>query len=120
MATILSEGIDAAARYDLGEYPDLNATLLLDEYLLSVATSEFVQRHPQLLEAALHRQCIAMGRVALTLDHLQQGSGSDRRCAHPRWSETAASRWSARSMAGARVPAIPPAARRVAARAGEV
>jgi DNA-binding transcriptional LysR family regulator len=126
MATILSEGIDAAIRYGFGEYRDLESTLLLDEYLLPVASPEFVTCHPQLrgpsdldsamllhdalawpgaspdaewqhwlgavgadsmplthgrrfnmaqlaVEAALNGQGIAMGRLALVLDHLQTG-----------------------------------------------
>lgn len=126
MATVLREGIDAAIRYDLGEYKDLESTLLLDEYLLPVATPEFVTAHPQLgtpadldgstllhdafawpgasadaewrhwlqqvgassvalaqgkrfnmaqlaVEAALAGQGIAMGRLALVLEHVQVG-----------------------------------------------
>jgi len=126
MATVLREGIDAAIRYDLGEYKDLDCTLLLDEYLLPVASPEFVSTHPQLgrpedldgsmllhdasawpgasadaewrhwlqetgidsvalaqgrrfnmaqlaVEAALAGQGVAMGRLALILEHLQEG-----------------------------------------------
>jgi LysR family transcriptional regulator, glycine cleavage system transcriptional activator len=126
MATVLNEGIDAAIRYDPGEYRDLEATPLLDEYLLPVASPAFVQAHPRLrgpadldgsmllhdaiawpgvapdaewrcwlsavgidasdlahgrlfnlsqlaVAAALDGQGVAMGRVALVLDHLEAG-----------------------------------------------
>jgi LysR family transcriptional regulator, glycine cleavage system transcriptional activator len=127
MATVLNEGIDAAVRYDPGDYRDLEATLLLDEYLLPVASPAFVQAHPQLrgpedldgsmllhdaiawpgvepvaewrcclealgvetaglmqghrfnlsqlaVAAALDGQGIAIGRTALVLEHLRDGS----------------------------------------------
>jgi len=51
-ATILSEGIDAAVRYDLGHYHDLESELLLDEYLLPVASPRFVEAHPQIQQPA--------------------------------------------------------------------
>lgn len=126
MATVLRESIDAAIRYDLGDYKDLESTLLLDEYLLPVASPEFLETHPNLrgpgdlddamllhdarpwpdaasdaewrhwlaetghmtialgqgrrfnmaqlaIEAALAGQGIAMGRLALVLEHLQEG-----------------------------------------------
>lgn len=126
MATVLREGIDAAVRYDLGEYKDLESILLFDEYLLPVASPDFIRAHqpfgaPQDLEgamllhdalawpdakpnaewqfwlqevgagviplgqgkqfnmaqlaveAALAGQGIAMGRLALVLEHLQSG-----------------------------------------------
>lgn len=126
MATVLRESIDAAIRYDLGEYKDLDSTLLLDEYLVPVASPEFLRAHPNLrspadldgsmllhdtlawpnsasdaewhhwldavaarpiplgqgrrfnmaqlaIEAALAGQGIAMGRLALVLEHLQEG-----------------------------------------------
>lgn len=126
MATVLSEGIDAAIRYDLGEYRDLESTHLLDEYLLPVASPGFIQAHPELrcpadlddamllhdssawpgaspeaewkhwlrsagvdtaslaqgkrfnmaqlaVDAALNGQGVAIGRLALVIDHLQEG-----------------------------------------------
>lgn len=126
MATVLREEIDAAIRYDLGEYRDLESVHLLDEYLLPVASPDFVQAHPRLrgpadldgsmllhdavawpgasadtewrcwldavgakevsitqgrrfnmaqlaVEAALNGQGIAIGRLALVIDHLQEG-----------------------------------------------
>lgn len=126
MATVLKEGIDAAIRYDLGTYRDLESSLLLDEFLLPVASKSFLDAHPGLrtpadldgtmllhdafawpgaaidaewqhwlrsvgvevpsvaqgrqfnmaqlaVEAALNGQGIAMGRLALVLDHLQEG-----------------------------------------------
>jgi LysR family transcriptional regulator, glycine cleavage system transcriptional activator len=126
MATVLSEGIDAAIRYDPGDYRDLVATPLLDEYLLPVASPAFVRAHPRLrspadldgsmllhdaiawpgiepdaewrcwlnaigvdatgltqgrrfnlsqlaVAAAIDGQGVAMGRIALVLDHLQGG-----------------------------------------------
>lgn len=125
MATVLREGIDAAIRYDLGEYRDLESTLLLDEYLLPVASQTFLDANPQLrnpsdldgsmllhdalawpgasadaewrhwlrsagidaapltqgkqfnmaqlaVEAALNGQGVAIGRLALVLDHIQE------------------------------------------------
>ena len=126
MATVLNEGIDAAIRYGLGEYRDLESTPMLDEYLLPVASPAFLSAHPNLtgvadldgsvllhdalawpgasadaewrhwlraagaddaplaqgrqfnmaqlaVEAALNGQGIAMGRLALVLEHLQAG-----------------------------------------------
>lgn len=126
MATVLNEGIDAAIRYDPGEYRDLEATPLLDEYLLPVASPAFVRAHPRLrgpadldgsmllhdaiawpgiepeaewrcwlsavgvdvsgmahgrrfnlsqlaVAAALDAQGVAMGRIALVLEHLHSG-----------------------------------------------
>lgn len=128
MATVLREGIDAAIRYDLGAYRDLESEHLLDEYLLPVASREFVKAHPQLrtpadldpsmllhdalawpdaspdaewrhwfgavgvdggaitatrgrrfnmaqlaVEAALNGQGVAIGRLALIIDHLREG-----------------------------------------------
>lgn len=46
-ATVLSQGIDAAIRYDLGDYRDLESTLLLDEYLLPVASPSFFDNNPK-------------------------------------------------------------------------
>ena len=39
---------DAAIRYDLGHYPDLESTVVLDEYLLAVASPAFLDAHPAL------------------------------------------------------------------------
>lgn len=50
MSTVLNERIDAAIRYDLGTYRDLQSTPLLDEYLLPVASPSFMTAHPELLE----------------------------------------------------------------------
>ncbi len=48
LATMLSEGTDIAIRYDLGEYTDLEPVLLMDEYLLPVASPQFMAKHPDL------------------------------------------------------------------------
>jgi DNA-binding transcriptional LysR family regulator len=40
--------VAAAVRYDLGQYPDLLATEILDEWLLPVASPAFLAAHPQL------------------------------------------------------------------------
>jgi DNA-binding transcriptional LysR family regulator len=40
--------VAAALRYDLGQYPDLLATEILDEWLLPVASPAFLAAHPQL------------------------------------------------------------------------
>ncbi len=126
MATVLKESIDAAIRYDLGNYRDLESALVLDEYLIPVASPDFVAAHPHpngvadldgstllhdafawpgaaadaewrhwlretgadetslaqgrqfnmaqlAVEAALNGQGIAIGRLALVLEHLQAG-----------------------------------------------
>lgn len=39
-------GIEAAVRFDLGGYRDLTATVFLDEWLVPVASPEFLARHP--------------------------------------------------------------------------
>lgn len=127
MATLLQEKIDAAIRYDLGGYRDLESMPLLDEYLVPVATPAFLRANPGLrgpgnldgsmllhdalawpgiepeaewrcwlaeagvevpslsqgrrfnlsqlaVAAALDGQGVAMGRVALVLEHLRAGS----------------------------------------------
>lgn len=51
-ATLLREGIDAAIRYDPGRYHDLEATPLLSEYLVPVASPDFVQAHSTLSDPA--------------------------------------------------------------------
>jgi len=51
-ATLLREGIDAAIRYDLGSYPDLESSVVLDEYLLPVASPAFLDSHPELVVPA--------------------------------------------------------------------
>jgi LysR family transcriptional regulator, glycine cleavage system transcriptional activator len=45
---MMEEEIDAAVRYDLGQYSDLEVIPLLDEYLLPVASPAFVAAHPEL------------------------------------------------------------------------
>ena len=42
--------VAAAVRFDLGEYPDLQATRFLDEWLVPVASPAFLAAHPQLRE----------------------------------------------------------------------
>lgn len=41
-----AEGIDVAVRYDPVRYSQLQADVLLDEYLIPVATPEYLARHP--------------------------------------------------------------------------
>ena len=48
-------GIEAAVRFDLGGYHDLSATEFLDEWLIPVASPEFLARHPG-ITAAQHLQ----------------------------------------------------------------
>ena len=43
---MVRDGIEAAVRFDLGGYRDLNATVFLDEWLIPVASPEFLARHP--------------------------------------------------------------------------
>jgi len=43
-----ADGLEAAIRYDLGGYEDLKADLLLDEYLIAVASPDYMRRHPPL------------------------------------------------------------------------
>lgn len=43
---MVRDGVEAAVRFDLGHYPDLNATVFLDEWLVPVASPEFIQQHP--------------------------------------------------------------------------
>lgn len=45
---LLSDGLDAAVRYDLGRYTDLQARKFLDEWLLPVASPQFIREHPEL------------------------------------------------------------------------
>lgn len=42
------EGLDAALRFDLGEYTDLHAVAFLDEWLVPVASAAFLAEHPGL------------------------------------------------------------------------
>ena len=42
---MVRDGIEAAVRFDLGVYPDLNATVFLDEWLIPVASPDFLARH---------------------------------------------------------------------------
>jgi DNA-binding transcriptional LysR family regulator len=44
--------VAAAVRYDLGDYPDLQASAFLDEWLLPVASPAFLAAHPALETAA--------------------------------------------------------------------
>ncbi|MEX3985039.1 LysR family transcriptional regulator [Paraburkholderia sp. EG287A] len=41
-----AEGIDVAIRYDPASYTELQANVLLDEYLVAVATPEYLALHP--------------------------------------------------------------------------
>lgn len=43
---MVRDGVEAAVRFDLGGYRDLNATAFLDEWLVPVASPEFLARHP--------------------------------------------------------------------------
>ena len=43
---MVRDGIEAAVRFDLGGYRDLNATVFLDEWLIPVASPEFLARNP--------------------------------------------------------------------------
>ena len=43
---MVRDGVEAAVRFDLGGYRDLNATVFLDEWLIPVASPEFLARHP--------------------------------------------------------------------------
>ncbi|MBS0450015.1 MAG: LysR family transcriptional regulator [Proteobacteria bacterium] len=47
-ARLLHASIDAAVRFDLGNYGDLEARKFLDEWLLPVASPSFVAAHPEL------------------------------------------------------------------------
>ncbi|MDM0088234.1 MULTISPECIES: LysR family transcriptional regulator [unclassified Variovorax] len=42
------QGLNAAVRYDLGRYEDLEAKPFLDEWLLPVASPKFLEQHPEL------------------------------------------------------------------------
>jgi LysR family transcriptional regulator, glycine cleavage system transcriptional activator len=41
-----ADQIEAAIRYDLGDYEDLRAHVLLDEYLIAVASPDYLRRSP--------------------------------------------------------------------------
>lgn len=45
---MLRDGVDAAVRFDLGNYPDLHACELLSEWLVPVASPAFLAAHPAL------------------------------------------------------------------------
>ena len=45
--SMLAEDIDVAIRFDPGQYETLRATPILDEYLLPVATPEYLAEHPE-------------------------------------------------------------------------
>ncbi len=47
-----AEDIDVAVRYDPVRYSQLHADVLLDEYLIPVATPEYLARHPGLSDGA--------------------------------------------------------------------
>ena len=47
---MVRDGIEAAVRFDLGGYRDLNATVFLDEWLIPVASPEFLARHPPITQ----------------------------------------------------------------------
>ncbi|MDA8446934.1 LysR substrate-binding domain-containing protein [Paracidovorax valerianellae] len=49
---MVRDGVEAAVRFDLGGYRDLNATVFLDEWLIPVASPEFLARHPPIIDAA--------------------------------------------------------------------
>ncbi|RZJ12752.1 MAG: LysR family transcriptional regulator [Acidovorax sp.] len=48
---MVRDGIEAAVRFDLGGYRDLSATVFLDEWLLPVASPDFLVRHPPITTA---------------------------------------------------------------------
>ncbi|WP_311220654.1 MULTISPECIES: LysR family transcriptional regulator [unclassified Acidovorax] len=48
---MMQGGIEAAVRFDLGGYRDLNASVFLDEWLIPVASPEFLTRHPDIAAA---------------------------------------------------------------------
>lgn len=43
---MVRDGIEAAVRFDMGGYRDLSATVFLDEWLIPVASPDFLARHP--------------------------------------------------------------------------
>lgn len=45
---MVRDGVEAAVRFDLGGYRDLNATVFLDEWLIPVASPAFLARHPRI------------------------------------------------------------------------
>ncbi len=47
-----ADRLEAAIRYDLGGYEDLKADLLLDEYLIAVASPEYLRGRPAILPDA--------------------------------------------------------------------
>ena len=47
---MVRDGIEAAVRFDQGGYRDLNATVFLDEWLIPVASAEFLARHPPITQ----------------------------------------------------------------------
>lgn len=47
-ANLARDGLNAAVRYDLGKYVDLEARPFLDEWLFPVASPEFLDAHPTL------------------------------------------------------------------------
>lgn len=50
-ARMSSEQLQAAIRYDPGDYPNLVSRLFLDEYLIPVASPGFMAAHPELASA---------------------------------------------------------------------
>ncbi|PXW95246.1 LysR family transcriptional regulator [Sphaerotilus hippei] len=49
---MVRDAVDAAVRFDLGDYRDLDATCFLDEWLLPVASPAFLAAHPELRSPA--------------------------------------------------------------------
>jgi len=47
---MVRDGVEAAVRFDLGGYRDLNATVFLDEWLIPVASPEFLAHHPPITQ----------------------------------------------------------------------
>jgi DNA-binding transcriptional LysR family regulator len=47
---MVRDGVEAAVRFDLGGYRDLNATVFLDEWLIPVASPAFLARHPPITQ----------------------------------------------------------------------
>lgn len=54
---MVRDDIDAAVRFDAGAYDDVRARLFLDEWLMPVASPEFVAAHPEIRTPADLRGC---------------------------------------------------------------
>ncbi len=48
---MVRDGVEAAVRFDIGGYNDLNATVFLDEWLVPVASPDFLAHHPDIHSA---------------------------------------------------------------------